>query len=202
MRRRGCRADPALAGEDQRAYRWLRQRAGRPPAGFAPREESPGSAEQRCRITSGGAWGNPRPRDSATEKRPPGSAMSGRRVRAKRCGKSAPRGRQRRRHGKPHREQDRIGTASGLAVEARFHGCPGGAPPRRPGWLLEAAGNSRSRGMVVTRRSRAPHGTAALQNPAYRPTGTCPRFPQAGAAVTIASRRVLVGHESALETLS
>jgi hypothetical protein len=30
----------------------------------------------------------------------------------KRCGKSAPRVRQRNRHGKPHREQDRIGTAT------------------------------------------------------------------------------------------
>ena len=34
------------------------------------------------------------------------------RVRVKRCGKSAPRVRQRTRHGKPHREQDRIGTAT------------------------------------------------------------------------------------------
>ena len=32
-------------------------------------------------------------------------------ARVKRCGKSAPRVRQRRRHGKPHREQDRIGAA-------------------------------------------------------------------------------------------
>ena len=32
-------------------------------------------------------------------------------VRVKGCGKSAPRLRQRRRHGKPHREQDRIGAA-------------------------------------------------------------------------------------------
>ena len=34
-------------------------------------------------------------------------------VRVKRCGKSAPRRQQWRRHGKPHREQDRIGTAAG-----------------------------------------------------------------------------------------
>ena len=34
-----------------------------------------------------------------------------RRARVKRCGKSAPRFRQRKRHGKPHQEQDRIGTA-------------------------------------------------------------------------------------------
>ena len=32
-------------------------------------------------------------------------------ARVKRCGKSAPRFRRRKRHGKPHREQDRIGTA-------------------------------------------------------------------------------------------
>ena len=72
-------------------------------------EESPGSIDIRCRITSGG--GNPR--ESATENEPPASALQGlRRARVKRCGKSAPRVRQRNRHGKPHREQDRIGTAT------------------------------------------------------------------------------------------
>src|SRR5215510_12927727 len=49
-------------------------------------EESPGSTDERCRITSGG--GNPR--ESATENRPPAQQ-----VRVKRCGKSAPRARQR-----------------------------------------------------------------------------------------------------------
>src|SRR5476649_2646502 len=72
-------------------------------------EESPGSIDIRCRITSGGGD----PRDSATENEPPAFAPPGlRRVRVKRCGKSAPRVRQRKRHGKPHREQDRIGTAT------------------------------------------------------------------------------------------
>ena len=57
-------------------------------------EESPGSIDMRCRITSGG--GNPR--DSATENEPPSSALSGRgRARVKGCGKSAPRLRQRNR---------------------------------------------------------------------------------------------------------
>ena len=71
-------------------------------------EESPGSMDERCRITSG--EGNLR--DSATEIIPPAEARKGgRRVRVKRCGKSAPRFRQRERHGKPHREQDRIGAA-------------------------------------------------------------------------------------------
>ena len=51
-------------------------------------------------------------RESATESRPPSLTPQGSRaVRVKGCGKSAPRRRQRRRHGKPHREQDRIGTA-------------------------------------------------------------------------------------------
>jgi hypothetical protein len=63
--------------------------------------------DMRCRITSGGGD----PRESATENvdrlgRNPAA-------RVKRCGKSAPRLRQRRRHGKPHREQDRIGAARG-----------------------------------------------------------------------------------------
>ena len=72
-------------------------------------EESPGSIDIRCRITPGGGD----PRESATENEPP-SHLSERtcmKVRVKRCGKSAPRLRQRRRHGKPHREQNRIGTA-------------------------------------------------------------------------------------------
>src|SRR6266567_3987417 len=71
-------------------------------------EESPGSMDMRCRITSGG--GNPR--ESATENvdRLRGENPA---ARVKRCGKSAPRLRQRRRHGKPHREQDRIGAARG-----------------------------------------------------------------------------------------
>jgi antitoxin (DNA-binding transcriptional repressor) of toxin-antitoxin stability system len=37
-------------------------------------------------------------------------------ARVKRCGKSAPRLRRRRRHGKPHREQDRIGAARVLGA--------------------------------------------------------------------------------------
>jgi len=79
-----------------------------------PREESPGSSEDRCRVTPGGGD----PRDSATESRPPCFGM----VRAKGCGKSAPRDRQRNRHGKPHREQDRIGTAR--FARSRHSSCP------------------------------------------------------------------------------
>jgi hypothetical protein len=74
------------------------------------REESPGSTERRCRLTAGGGD----PRESATEKTPPtGPVFSGRlaAARLKWCGKSAPRSWQQERHGKPHREQDQIGTA-------------------------------------------------------------------------------------------
>ena len=48
-------------------------------------------------------------RDRATENRPPRLRSVLAEARVKRCGKSAPRCRQRQRHGKPHREQDRIG---------------------------------------------------------------------------------------------
>jgi hypothetical protein len=47
-----------------------------------------------------------------------------REVRVKGCGKSAPRARQRGRHGKPHREQDRIGT-TGAGREAWRRPAPG-----------------------------------------------------------------------------
>ena len=95
-------------------------------------EESPGSTEKRCRVTPGGfVFGGVR--ESATESIPPAFGL----VREKGCGKSAPRGRQRKRHGKPHRVQDRIGAAHGPF------------PARRPGWLLEARGNPRPRGMVA-----------------------------------------------------
>ena len=47
-------------------------------------------------------------------------------VRVKRCGKSAPRTRRRGRHGKPHREQDRIG-ATGASSDA-YRRFPGPSP--------------------------------------------------------------------------
>ena len=125
-------------------------------------EESPGSIDIRCRITSGGGD----PRDSATENEPPAFALRGfGAVRVKRCGKSAPRVRQRKRHGKPHREQDRIGTAT-RAVRASDN-TAGRCQARRPGRLLEAMCKHCPRGMAVTYRLRKRGG--ALQNPAYRP---------------------------------
>ena len=70
----------------------------------------------------------------------------------KRCGKSAPRVRQRKRHGKPHREQNRIGTAT-RAVRASDN-TAGRCQARRPGRLLEAMCKYGPRGMAVTYRPR------------------------------------------------
>ena len=95
---------------------------------LAAGEESPGSMETRCRVTPGGGD----PRESATESKPPaGTCSFGTylRVRVKGCGKSAPRRRQRRRHGKPHREQDQVGaTASASARMLRAGLFPGRSP--------------------------------------------------------------------------
>ncbi len=126
-------------------------------------EESPGSTETRCRITSGGGD----PRESATEIRPLVHA----RARVKRWGKSPPRDRQRERHGKPHREQSRIGTtrettpvlggSSGLT--ARGAGQP----------ASQMNGRHAGRDALVS--------LPAIQNPAYRPAGASPfRPPRAG----------------------
>jgi hypothetical protein len=72
------------------------------------------------------------------------SRNSGRAARVKWCGKSAPRCRQRQRHGKPHREQDQVGAAgSPLARE------PGEPSRRRPGRSHETPGNERPRGMAI-----------------------------------------------------
>jgi hypothetical protein len=122
-------------------------------------EESPGSTGIRCRLTAGGGD----PRESATENKPPAQAPQGSpRARAKRCGKSAPRHWQQRRQGKPHREQDRIGTAAPKGA--------GAFPLRRPGWSREARRKARPRGMVVPRSPD--HSGDCGQNPAYRPSGS------------------------------
>jgi len=99
-----------------------RRSDGRSPFGLAVdgREESPGSTEARCRVTPGGGD----PRESATETyrqarsslgSPHGTAWA---ARVKWCGKSAPRRRQRRRQGKPHREQDQVGAAGGAGLRS------------------------------------------------------------------------------------
>jgi hypothetical protein len=125
-------------------------------------EESPGSTEARCRVTPGGGD----PRESATENTPPACLRrAGRAARVKWCGKSAPRRRQRRRQGKPHREQDQVGAAG--APERS--GVPGEPSRRRSGRSHEALGDERPRGMSITVSRRLRPGTG--QNPAYTPSG-------------------------------
>jgi len=77
-------------------------------------------------------------------------------ARVKRCGKSAPRFRQRKRHGKPHREQDRIGTARARPRESGEEIPDRVSAVRRPGRLLEVLRKPHPRGMAVTRRFAAP----------------------------------------------
>src|SRR5690606_15487520 len=97
-------------------------------------EESPGSMETRCRLTAGGGD----PRESATESKPPRFSVA----RVKGWGKSPPRDWQQERHGKPHREQDRIGAVEGQ---------PSGLfPAHRPGRLHEADGDIGPRRMAAT----------------------------------------------------
>ena len=83
-----------------------------------------------------------------------------RRVRVKRCGKSAPRGRQRTWQAKPRTEQDQIGRRSRTAR------------PKPPGRLLEAVSNAGPRGMIA--RPLSPQGIAGRQNSAYRTTAALP----------------------------
>ena len=98
------------------------------------REESPGSMDMRCRITSGGR--KPGKVPQRTDRR---GALRIAAARVKRCGKSAPRRRQRRRHGKPHREQDRIGTARGFPRKRGMLRDPCPDPAVRVGCLRRRA---------------------------------------------------------------
>ena len=83
-------------------------------------------------------------------------------ARVKRWGKSPPRDGQPDRHGKPHREQCRIGASrrlipSGISRQGRFS-------PRGPGWQLEPVGDERAQ------RNGHPFPARGGQNPAYRPS--------------------------------
>ena len=117
-------------------------------------EESPGSMETRCRLMAGGGD----PRESATESKPPrlvGLRAGDVAARVKGWGKSPPRDWQQERHGKPHREQNRIGTVEGQ---------PSGLfPAHRPGRLHEARWQHRSktngRHVPAAARRRGPYRT-------------------------------------------
>ena len=103
-------------------------------------EESPGSTEGRCRVTPG-------------DRHSFGEGVQGqchrsrlpvfRRVKAKGCGKSAPRGQERDRHGKPHREQrPNRGGHKAFCLVARC-------------WLLEGGVTASERNGRPVRRSLA-----------------------------------------------
>ena len=81
-------------------------------------------------------------------------------VRVKGCGKSAPRTRQRGRHGKPHREQNRIGTTGALVERRR----PVSRPVVRVGCLRRSATT-----VPEEWPPRPGFSSWAIQNPAYRP---------------------------------
>lgn len=93
-------------------------------------------------------------------------------ARVKRCGKSAPRRRQRRRHGKPHLEQDRIGVRWRGPRRTRVGRWSRRASVGLEEWLSGARGDAR-----------------VAQNPAYRPAppSSMPRRPK-GAGVRVSPR--------------
>ena len=119
-----------------------------PEADLVVRPERASASERKVQTpqgamprASGGFRFQGRETDSATENKPPADAIGRRRMgdarqgsppqpgcegpgpaRVKRCGKSAPRFRQRKRHGKPHREQDRIGRGRSGPLTLRV-GC-------------------------------------------------------------------------------
>ena len=139
-----------------------RRSDGRSPFGLAVdgREESPGSTEARCRVTPGG--GDPRESATETHRRALSSFGTAWAARVKWCGKSAPRRRQRRRQGKPHREQDQVGAAGGLG----FPGIAG-----RASRAAARVGCARRPATGVPDEWPSPPIRAG-QNPAYRPSGT------------------------------
>ena len=96
----------------------------------------------RCQVTPG----RREPTESATERYRLSAAQAAP-VRVKWCGKSAPRGWQHQRHGKPHLEQDQIGKrAAQKAATCGPHGLPGRS--------LEPRGDACARGMTVHDRTR------------------------------------------------
>ena len=126
--------------------------------------------ETRCRVTPGGGD----PRESATESKPP--ATLAQRVRVKGWGKSPPRSRQRERHGKPHREQDRIGVTWAQAQPvSRFVARVGRA--RRPVTDVQDEWSSRG-GSPPPYRTRLIGRLAFL---AFSSTSPVPAAPRAAA---------------------
>ena len=117
----------ALDAGDGEGASAARQAAGRPLPPAAARAAGGGGGKSGLHgntVPVNGRRGRPqgqchRKQTARPPRRAPSGMRRGRRVRVKRCGKSAPRPRRRGRQGKPPREQDRIGVAGG-AIRARL----------------------------------------------------------------------------------
>ncbi len=129
----------------------LELRRGKPfrglrPSGFGVASPSFGVSSRRLATASQ----TPRTRACLAEARGP-KARVRRRVRVKRCGKSAPRTPQGGWQAKPRTEQGQIGRRSG---EGRLrHRLKRTARPKSPGRSLEPVSNAGPRGMVVVCRN-------------------------------------------------
>jgi hypothetical protein len=121
-------------------------------------------------------------RESATESRPP-TVRRRAGARVKGCGKSAPRDRQRKRHGKPHREQDRIGTAHGEFRPAVRVDCL--SPHANAGleeWSPIARTSLRGKGRVDRTRLTGPLAPSPQVGSAALNRGTTLRSPSVDAS--------------------
>ena len=158
-----CAVPAGRAAADARAER-LRSRkvraprkhgAGKLPAGVSPRESAteskpPPPPQLRCYgVTS---------RNGLSRRSSHGAKAE---ARVKGWGKSPPRDRQRERHGKPRREQDRIGATRGATFRP--------FPAQSSGWV--ASGVRQRPPQMNGRHVSPPQGSEAIQNPAYRPAG-------------------------------
>jgi hypothetical protein len=142
--------------------------ARRPDGRFPPRAERGKSG-----LHGGAVPGNARrgrPQGKCHRKYTAGPSRDTRRpARVKWCGKSAPRRRQRRRQGKPHREQDQVGAA----------GTPDVSGARRDLRVAVRVGCMRRSVTGVQEEWPSPPTCSrawAGQNPAYRPSGTISRI--------------------------
>ena len=166
------------------------QSAGRPPPSTA--EESPGSIRIRRRITSGVGRPQGKRHRKQTARSWAARPFSGK-ARVKGCGQSAPRRRQRRRHGKPRREQNRIGATRGALFKRRRASSVG---------LAARVGCSRrpATGVPEEWPSRRGDQFPAIQNPAYRPAGVCLRASfKLGQRDPFAQRRGLSDEEERID---
>lgn len=145
-----------LTRPPHRPYLRLARRAGWPRRSRAV-EESPDSLKQRCRVTPG--RGNPT--ESATENRLPSSGAE----KVKRWGKSPPRPWQQGRHGKPHREQCRIGPPRGPVPERQLKGKPPLGPLQPRGVGLAAGGAARVASQMNGHRRGQPLNKIRLTGP-------------------------------------